>query len=311
MTEETSLATADSPDSATSAQTIMIETILVGVDGSETAAYAAAWAAEEAVRRGAALTLVHALHLPEASSAILGPMNHAEQRRAEGRKLLDEHAATVRDTHPGLRVETELSDLSPARTLTTLGTSAGLIVTGSRGRGGFTGMLLGSVTRKLAVHTPCPLVVVPTAPAQDAANRIVLGVGHKHSATAARYAFDTARREGAALDVVRAYFANVLYTGMAGVGTMYEGHPESDKLYALAEAKAAIEPIAAEYPDVTVNIAALEGNAVPALIDAARGGHLLVVAAHRRRSPLPVGAGYAVDGVLAHSPVPVAVIPDR
>lgn len=45
------------------------------------------------------------------------------------------------------------------------------------------------------------------------------------------------------------------------------------------------------------------------LLDAARRGQLLVVGAHRRRGPFSMGAGYVIDGVIAHSPVPVAVIP--
>jgi nucleotide-binding universal stress UspA family protein len=257
--------------------------------------------------------LVHALHLPDVSAVIRMPMegDHAEQRRIEGRKLLHEHAEKLRKARPRVQVTAELSDLDPARALAEQSESAALVVTGSRGRGGFSGMLLGSVSRKLAVHAHCPLVVVRNEPSAEAADRIVLGVGRKHSDAAVRYAFEAARRQGAVLDVVRAYFASVLYTGMAGVGTMYEGHPESDHLYALKAVQTAIEPYAAEYSDVTVNIAALEGNAVSTLIDAARDARLLVVATHRHRGPLPVGAGYVADGVLAHSPVPVAVIPDR
>ena len=284
-------------------------TIVVGVDGSASAGHAAQWAAGEAERRGATLMLVHALHLPEATATALDPI--VKQHRTEGLTLLDEQAAAARTGHPGVRIETQLSDLDPTQTLTTLGEAAELVVTGSRGRGGFIGMLLGSVNRKLAVHTTCPLVVVRAEPPAEAAGRIVLGVGAKHSAAAIRYAFEAARRQGATLDVIRAYVANVLYTGMAGVGTMYEGHPESDQLDALTGAREAIEPLAAEYADVKLNVSAREGNAVNTLIDAAREADLLVVATHRRRGALPVGAGYVVDGVLAHSPVPVAVIPDR
>jgi nucleotide-binding universal stress UspA family protein len=285
--------------------------VVAGVDGSDHAERAAAWAADEAERRGTTLTLVHALHLPESGSAPVGPIDYADQCRADGRKLLDEQAAAVRTRHPGLEVATELSDRDAARTLTSLSESAALIVTGSRGRGGFAGMLLGSVSRKLAVHTRGPLVVVRIGTPGDTANRIVLGVGRKHSDAAVRYAFEAARRQGAVLHVVRAFFANMLYTGMAGPGTMYEGHPDSDRIYAATRTQDAIAPFITEYPDVTVDVSTVEGNAVSALIDAARQARLLVVATHRHRGPLPVGAGYVVDGVLAHSPAPVAVIPER
>lgn len=285
------------------------EAVLVGVDGSDNAARAAAWAAAEAERRDAVLTLVHALHLPTPTSAVLGPMDYAEQRRAEGRELLDEQASALRAEHPGLSIAAELSDFDPAHTLVKLGESATLLVTGSRGRGGFTGMLVGSVSRKMAAHSPCPLVVVRGEPAGSAENRIVLGIGRKHSPPAVRYAFEAARRQGATLQVVRAYFPHMVYTGVAGLVTMYEGHPESDQLEAEKEAQAAIGPWIAEFSDVAVDVTGIEGNAVPTLIDAARDARLLVVATHRHRGLLSVGAGYAVDGVLAHSPVPVAVIP--
>ena len=53
----------------------------------------------------------------------------------------------------------------------------------------------------------------------------------------------------------------------------------------------------------------VRGNAVPALIDAARGSRLLIVGAHRRRAPLAVGAAYVVQGLLSHAETPIAVVP--
>ena len=53
----------------------------------------------------------------------------------------------------------------------------------------------------------------------------------------------------------------------------------------------------------------MRGNPVPLLIEAAHDTRLLVVGAHRHHGPLAVGAGYVVEGLLAHSPTPVAVVP--
>lgn len=77
------------------------------------------------------------------------------------------------------------------------------------------------------------------------------------------------------------------------------------------EAQTALKPLRDEFPDVNVHLDAAEGNAVELLLGAASRARLLVVGAHRHRGPLAVGAGYVVDGVIAHSPVPVAVIPTR
>ena len=70
-----------------------------------------------------------------------------------------------------------------------------------------------------------------------------------------------------------------------------------------------IAAIRAEFPDVPVSVDVVSGNAVPTLIDAARGARLLVVGAHRHHGPLSVGAGYVVQGLLAHSQTPVGVVP--
>jgi nucleotide-binding universal stress UspA family protein len=70
-----------------------------------------------------------------------------------------------------------------------------------------------------------------------------------------------------------------------------------------------LEPFRSSNPKVDVEVTAGRGNTVPILIEAARDTRLLVVGAHRHRAPLVVGAGYVVDGVLAHCPVPVAVVP--
>jgi len=68
-------------------------------------------------------------------------------------------------------------------------------------------------------------------------------------------------------------------------------------------------PALEQFPDVKLRTEVAEGNSVAAPIDAAAGTRLLVVGAHRRRGPLSVGAGYAVDGLLAHSPAPLAIVP--
>ena len=303
MTQNTENSTPDTGEAA--------RPIVVGVDGSDHARRALNWAAAEADRRATSLTIVHAMNLPGTAARPLEPVEYAHRRRIEGQAILDQTAAAVRDRHPDLPLDLELSELDPTHTLVEFSREAALVVTGNRGHGGFTGMLLGSVSRKLAAHSDCPLVVVHEESSQDTENRIVLGVGPKHSPAAARYAFEAARREGAALTVVRAWIPNAMYTGKVGIGAMYTGHPEADHRLAVEEAEAAIEPLRKEFPEVQVQITTYEGNAVEALIATARDARLVVVCAHRHRGPLSVGSGYSVEGTLAHSPTPVAIIPDH
>jgi len=303
MTQNTENSTPDTGEAA--------RPIVVGVDGSDHARHALNWAAEEADRRMTTLTIVHALDLPGTAARPLEPVEYAHRRRVEGQEILDQAAATVRERHPDLQLDLELSELDPTHTLVEFSREAALLVTGNRGHGGFTGMLLGSVSRKLAAHTDCPLVVVHEELPQDTENRVVLGIGPKHSPAAARYAFEAARREGATLTVVRAWIPNAMYTGKVGIGAMYTGHPEADHRLAVEEAEAAIEPLRKEFPDVQVQITTYEGNAVEALIATAQDARLVVICAHRHRGPFSIGVGYSVEGTLAHSPTPVAIIPDH
>jgi len=103
--------------------------------------------------------------------------------------------------------------------------------------------------------------------------------------------------------VVRAWWPHPAYGGF------YPGDLERTETEQVADAETLIKGLREEYPDVDASTSAMRGNAVPMLMEAARGSRLLVIGAHRRRSPLSVGAGYVVQGLLSHSPTPVAVVP--
>ncbi|WP_018830301.1 universal stress protein [Salinispora tropica] len=118
--------------------------VLVGVDGSELAEVAVGQAADEATRQQTELVLVH-VHPPGATDAA---------------EVLDTAAAAVRGSHPGLTVTTrQLRAEKPDQALIDASRDAALMVVGSRGRGGFTGMLLGSVSQSLVQHAHCPVLV--------------------------------------------------------------------------------------------------------------------------------------------------------
>lgn len=279
--------------------------VVVGVDGSPNASLAAAWAANEALLREVSLTLVNAVSLPDVNAVELSA--YAVRAREQARDLLDRTVEAVREQFPDVPVNTVISDASPGAALYELSRRSALVVTGTRGRGGFPGMALGSVSRRLAAHARCPLVVIPAelTPEKPFAD-VVVGIEPDQAEAPIAYAFDAAERYHAQLNAVRAWWPPRLHlpTAAAARATLSESHSEETQAL-----EALLKPFRAGYPKVDLGIMAWRGNAVPILTEAADGSRLLVVGAHRHRGPLAVGAGYVVDGVLAHSRTPVAVVP--
>jgi nucleotide-binding universal stress UspA family protein len=131
--------------------------VVVGVDGSEVGAKALRWAAEEARARKAPLRAVHAWQVPYLLPPIGGGV--MEELEAGARSVLDD---ALRDAALGdLQVDAQLSSAGAAEAIIGHSSDASLIVVGSRGLGRFRRAVLGSTSRQLAHHAPCPLVVVP------------------------------------------------------------------------------------------------------------------------------------------------------
>ncbi len=139
-----------------------MHTIVVGVDGSDGADAALHFAAEEAQLRGATLNAVHAWTLPPglAVPGVAPPLTteYLDQLAADAEQLLDRALADIEDGGP--RVERTVVRGSPVTALVEAAADADLLVVGSRGRGGFAGLLLGSVSQQCAHHAPCPIVIV-------------------------------------------------------------------------------------------------------------------------------------------------------
>jgi nucleotide-binding universal stress UspA family protein len=136
--------------------------IVVGVDGSSGAAAALRFAAEEAELRGTTLRAVHAWTLPHvlAAGGLAPPPTPGliEELDAQARRVLDEALEAIDDDgHP---VERLVVQGSPALVLVAAAAGADLLVVGSRGHGGFAGLLLGSTSQQCALHARCPVVIV-------------------------------------------------------------------------------------------------------------------------------------------------------
>jgi nucleotide-binding universal stress UspA family protein len=128
---------------------------VVGVDGSPHSRAAVDLAFEEAALRGAALRALYAWHPP-----LLGALDEDAAMR-ECRRVLSETVAGRTATHPEVELHHEVVRGHPVRVLTEASEHALGLVVGTRGHGGFTGMLLGSVSQGVLHHAHCPVVIVP------------------------------------------------------------------------------------------------------------------------------------------------------
>lgn len=137
-----------------------MERIVVGVDGSANGLEALRWAVDEAARRGAVVEAVNAWTVPFVEGyPYAGVRLEPGELEQASTAVLDEAVAALGD------VEVEIQKVprcgSPASVLVEAAKGADLLVVGSRGRGGFTGLLLGSVSQQVSHHAPCPVVIVP------------------------------------------------------------------------------------------------------------------------------------------------------
>jgi len=135
--------------------------IVVGIDGSEAAKEALRWALEEARLRRSRLQAVYAWLRPQIGGRGYIPLEFLDpdvlrelaQERLDG--FVDEVGQSA-----DLKIESVAVEGPAAKVLVEAAKQAELLVVGSRGHGGFAGLLLGSVSQQCAQHAPCPVVIV-------------------------------------------------------------------------------------------------------------------------------------------------------
>ena len=134
----------------------MTTDIVVGIDGSDNAARALAWALDEAELRGCRVRAVLTWSYLGEADSILG----VRTTEADAAAALDRAVADAAGDRAGLVDAVAVNDL-PAPGLLDQAKDAALMVVGSRGRGGLKGLMLGSVSRTVVERSPIPVVVVP------------------------------------------------------------------------------------------------------------------------------------------------------
>ncbi|MER6663920.1 universal stress protein [Amycolatopsis japonica] len=136
--------------------------VVVGIDGSPLSEQALETAFDEASRRNASVVAVHAWSdvTYDDVYGMARLVTQWESIEGDERRLLAERLAGWQEKYPNVTVERVLVRDRPRHTLLEWSATAQLLVVGSRGRGGFTGQLLGSVSQALTRHAECPVMVV-------------------------------------------------------------------------------------------------------------------------------------------------------
>ncbi|WP_405860494.1 universal stress protein [Streptomyces sp. NBC_00090] len=297
--------------------------VVVGVDGSEHSLRALEWALSAAESLGSPVVVAHvrsdALQLGAARIASLGKEPELPDT------VLNAARAVVEERGHMIPVRYVSLDGSVTDALRAAARGGRLLVTGSRGHGGFMTLLLGSTSRTLAMTAPCPLVVVPHearaagASGDPDAGRILLGLhSGETSDEVVAFAFEAAHRRGVPLEAVTAFrFPPQPETLLAAPSPALQVPPpvpeadDSAELIGEAEREQAerLRPFAERWPDVELVPSVVPGDAAGRLVEGSRDAGLVVVGRHHRHRIGSLLIGSVAHAVLHHAHCPVSVVP--
>ncbi|MCF4139443.1 universal stress protein [Streptomyces sp. Tue 6430] len=284
--------------------------VVVGVDGAASSLAAVEAAAREARARDAVLRIVHAfvwpaMHVPTGPSP-LGPPEGGIRNMVD--RLTAEAVERARATAPDVDVRHAVVPGEPLTVLEAQSREAELVVVGSRGMGGFVGLLVGSTAVHLAAHGRCPVLVVREAAHAD--GPVVVGVdGSAAGRRAVDFAFAEAELRKAPLVALHAWTtwnaplpapqdASEPYANPPGALAGEEGRLLSEALAGCRE----------RYPGVVVDHKVVHAGTREALIEASRSAQLLVVGARGRGGFTGLLLGSVSQALLHHAHCPVAVV---
>ncbi|WP_328767049.1 universal stress protein [Streptomyces sp. NBC_00286] len=286
--------------------------LIVGVDGSESSLVAVGWAVDEAARHGLPLRLVYASLWERYEGAIPSGSADRPPEQVPADAILVSATERARRRNPEVKVSTEVVPEEAASALLHEGHNASALVTGRRGRGELTGLLLGSVSLAVAARADCPVIVVRGDKAGLAGihERIMLGAGEPTTGgEAVRFAFREAEARRCTLDVVRAWRCPAHgipeHPLLAGDPAHYHQEQASAVLDAVLQ-----DPMA-DHPGVRVRRHTVEGPARKVLLHLTAAADLVIVGTHRRSGHLGLQLGRVGHALLHHAQCPVAIVPER
>lgn len=282
---------------------------VVGIDGSANAEHALAWATTHVDGRASHLRLVTAWQVPLAGPAVeTWPMGTPAYDRdllmSSAQRLVDDAAASIKATCD-VDVKTSIEHGGAAAVLLDAGDQASLLVVGSRGRGGFQRLLLGSTSTQCATHASHPIAVVPDRADITDTQDIVVGVdGSPNSIAALNWALAFATSE------TRVEALSVWDTSPLAAGADQFFFPEAT---GLAEERFhhLIDDVEARYPrDTPIERTFVTGMPRHTIAERAESTDLLVVGARGHGAIGAAVIGSVSTWLLHHVPRAMVVVPN-
>jgi nucleotide-binding universal stress UspA family protein len=281
-----------------------LEEIVVGTDGSPGSRQALRFAAHEAAARGCALRVVHAYDWRVVGAPVQIPEGYAEQARQRAESVVQAAVDDLHAEHPDVLVTGDAVIGGPGPALIAASADAAMVVVGSRGRGGFASLLLGSISQQVATHSKVPVVVV-RGPVSAADGPVIAGVdGSPDADHALGLAFEFADRHGLRVVVVRAYAPVV--AGRANEASPPVDNPQRGD----AEREAlqhSVLPWCDKFPQVPVESVALAGNPAEVLARMSNDARVVVVGSRGRGGFASLVLGSVGVQLLHHAHCPVLI----
>ncbi|MEZ2391353.1 universal stress protein [bacterium RCC_150] len=279
------------------------EEIVVGYDGSDQAIPAIQWAARQAVLRGCPLHVVYSTLWP-AFTRDMGPVPGVEGSglRHAAEDILADGVSRIHQEGPGLAVKTTLFYGWPAEHLRELSAVAGLLVVGTRGAGGFMGLLIGSVSLELAATADCPVAVIRSGGEPE--GRVVVGVDFGEWELPLRYACDLATLTGVPLRAVHVRKRH-------GIPRLTPGSTPSQDTVG-AEVQALLDSVGRAAvdlaPDLELDKRSPVGGSVPGSLLAEAQDASIIVVGTKGHGIVRGSIGSTAHAILHHARCPVLLV---